>query len=119
MKALDSFISPIPDLDGDIPILVIPVLTRPPSDEPVSGPSTGASASASKTQAIKRKATANPTPQKKAKKATGRSSSSIKINELTPKAPALTPSSGPRQKIPIHRSNKYTGHKYFSSLSTL
>jgi hypothetical protein len=38
MHALDNFISPIPDFDGDIPILAIPVSRRPPSDEFVSDP---------------------------------------------------------------------------------
>jgi hypothetical protein len=102
MQALDIFISPVPGFNGDIPILAIPALVRPPGDQPTSDPSVGASANASKTQAGNWKATANPTPQKKAKKATGRASSGIKINETIPKAPALTPSSVPRQKIPIH-----------------
>jgi hypothetical protein len=101
MQALDIFISPVPGFNGDIPILAIPVSVRPPSDQPTSDPSVGASASASKTQAGNWKATAT-TPQKKAKKATGRASSRIKINETVPKAPALTPSSVPRQKVPIH-----------------
>jgi hypothetical protein len=56
MKVLDSFISPIPRFDGDIPILAIPVLAQPPSD-----PSAGASASGLKTGVGKRKATTNPT----------------------------------------------------------
>jgi hypothetical protein len=43
MQALDSFISPVPDFDGDIPILAVPVSARPPSDEPVSDPSIGKS----------------------------------------------------------------------------
>jgi hypothetical protein len=71
MQALDSCISPVCNFDGDIPILVVPISARSPGDEPASDPSTGASANASKTRAGKQKATANPTPQKKAKKATG------------------------------------------------
>jgi hypothetical protein len=62
MQALDNFISIILGFDGNILILVVPVLTRPPGDEPVSGPYARASASASKTRAGKQKATANPTP---------------------------------------------------------
>jgi hypothetical protein len=109
MHALDSFISPIPGFDGDIPILAISVLARPSGDKPTSDPSTRASAS--KTRVSKQKATANPIPQKKAKKATGRSSSVIKINDSAPKAPASTPPSGPRQMIPIHHSKRYTRHE--------
>jgi hypothetical protein len=71
MQALYSFISPIPDFDGDIPILAVPVSARPPSDEVVTDPSTRAGASASKTQSSKWKAVANPTPQKRARKPWG------------------------------------------------
>jgi hypothetical protein len=46
---------------------------------------------------------ANPTPQKKARKTTGKSAGGIKINEPVPKAPTLTPPSGPRRKISIQR----------------
>jgi hypothetical protein len=118
MQALDSFISPVPDFDGDIPILAVPVLVWPPGDEPVSVPSIGASASDSKTWARKQKATTNPTPQKKAKKATGRSSSGIRIDEPAQKAPALTPPSGLWPKILIHHLKRYTCHEYASSLTT-
>jgi hypothetical protein len=118
MQALDNYISPIPNFDGDIPISAILILTRPPGDEPSSEPFARASASASKTQADKRKATTNLTPQKKAKKAMGISSSGIRINEPTPKAPASTPPSGPQPKIPIHRLKRYTDHGYVSSLTT-
>jgi hypothetical protein len=62
MQALDNFISHVPGFDGDIPLLAILILARPPGDEPKSDPSTGASASASKTRASNRKAIANPTP---------------------------------------------------------
>jgi hypothetical protein len=65
MQALDSFISPIPGFDGDMPIPAIPVSAQPPSDEVTSDPSTGASTSTSRTWAGKRKTTANLTPQKK------------------------------------------------------
>jgi hypothetical protein len=60
MQALDNFISPIPDVDGDIPFATVPVSARIPCDESVGDPSVGASAS--KTQAGEQKATANPTP---------------------------------------------------------
>jgi hypothetical protein len=45
MQALDSFISPIPGFDGNIPILAIQVSVRPPGNESIDDPSTGASAS--------------------------------------------------------------------------
>jgi hypothetical protein len=96
MQDLDNFISPVPGFDGKILILAIPVSAQPPGDEPASDPSAGASANASKTRDGKWKATTNLTPKKKAKKTMGRSSSRIKINEPAPKAPALTPPSGPR-----------------------
>jgi hypothetical protein len=96
MQALDSFTTPVPGFNGDVPILAIPILTRPPGDESINDPSIGVNTSASRTRIGKRKATANPTPQKKAKKATGRSVGGIKINEPTPKAHAPTPSLSPR-----------------------
>jgi hypothetical protein len=70
MQALDSFISPIPGFEEDIPIPAIPVIARSPSDESVSDSSDGISARASKTRVVKRKAVVNPTPQNKAKKTT-------------------------------------------------
>jgi hypothetical protein len=93
MQALDSFISPIPGFDGDIPIPTILVLAWPPSDESTSDPSTRASAL--KTQGGKKKTIANLTPQKQARKTMGRSAGGIKINEPAPTAPTLTPPSGP------------------------
>jgi hypothetical protein len=96
MHALDNFIFPIPGFEGDIPIPAIPVSARSPSDRLASDPSARASAGASKTHAGKQKATANPTPQKKAKKnATCKSVGGIKINEPASKAsPAPTTPSG-------------------------
>jgi hypothetical protein len=91
MQALDSFISCIAGFEGDIPILVIPVLAWPPGNESTSDPSIGTGASALKTWVGKRKGTTNLTPQKKAKKATG----------PHPKTSVSTPPSGPRLKIPI------------------
>jgi hypothetical protein len=92
MQAFDSFISPIPGFEVDILIPAIPISTRSLSGEFANDPSTGANARASKTRTDKWKAATNPTPQKKTKKATGKSSSGIKINELAPKAsPAPTP----------------------------
>jgi hypothetical protein len=119
MQALDNFISPILSFDGNIPFPAIIVLARPTCDKFIGDPLGGASASASKTQASKQKATANPTPQKKAKKVAGKYSSGIKINEPAPKAPTSTPPLGPQQKIPIHRSKRYIRREYFSSLTTL
>jgi hypothetical protein len=102
---LDSFISPIPGFEGDILIPTILVSTRFPSGESASDPSVGASARASKTRSGKHKATATLTPQKKAM---GKSTGRIKINERVPKASSVpTPPSGSRNKIPICRSNMY------------
>jgi hypothetical protein len=117
MQALGKFISLIPSFDGDIPILVILILTGPPGDESRSDPSVGANASTLKTQVGKRKATVNLTPQKKAKKNTGRSAGRNKINEPALKTSASTPPSGPRRKIPIQRSKRYARHEYVSSLT--
>jgi hypothetical protein len=102
MQALDSFISPIPDFEGDIPIPAILVSAQPPGGEADSDPSTGASVSTPRTRAGKRKATANPSPQKKA---TWKPLGGFQINKP---APALTPPSGPRKGIPIHQSRRYT-----------
>jgi hypothetical protein len=85
MQALDSFISPILDFEGDIPILTIPVLARPLGIELTSDPSTGASASALKTRAGKRKATANPTPQKKPRKPQGNPLAGSKLMNSHPR----------------------------------
>jgi hypothetical protein len=112
MQYLDSFISPIPGFDGDIPILAIPVSARPPGGDAIDDPSSQSIASVSKTQASKRKATANPTPQKKAKKATEKSSSGIKINKPMPRASASTPPSSPQKGIIIHRSRRYSYLEY-------
>jgi hypothetical protein len=65
MHASNSFISPVPDFDGEILIPAIPYSASPPSNEPMSDPPTRANASASETPVGKRKASANPTPQKK------------------------------------------------------
>jgi hypothetical protein len=114
---MDHFISPIPGFEGDIPFPTILVSTRSPSSELANDPSVGAGAGASKTQAGKCKATANPAPQKKAKKAASKSIGGIKINEPTPKAsPTPTPPSRSWKKILIHRSGRYTRCVYFSLL---
>jgi hypothetical protein len=113
MQALDSFISPIPGFEGDILIPAIPILARPPGSESINDPSARANASISKSWAGKRKETANPTPQKKAKKVVGKSSGEIKINEPIMKAPALTPPLGPRQMIPNHISKRYAYRKHY------
>jgi hypothetical protein len=81
---LDRFISAIPSFEGDISIPPVPVLTRLLGGKSVCDPSTEASAGTSKTRAGKQKATANPTAKKKGKKAAGKSSGGIKINEPSP-----------------------------------
>jgi hypothetical protein len=108
MQDLDNFICPILGFKGYIPIPAIPIPAHPLGGEAIDDPSVRASADALKTQASKRKATTNPTPQKKAKKTTGKSPSGIKINEPVPKASTSTPPSGPRKGIPIHQSRRYT-----------
>jgi hypothetical protein len=112
MQDLDNFISSIPSFEGDIPISAIPIFARPPGSEAIDDPSIGSSAGASKTQSSKRKATVNLTPQKKARKATEKSSSRITINEPMPKLSTSTPPSGPQKGIPIHRSRRYTCIEY-------
>jgi hypothetical protein len=119
MQALDNFISTIPGFGSDISIPIVLDSTRPHGNESISDPSAGASASTSKTCARKQKATTNLTPQKKAKKAAGRSAGGIKINEPAPKAPTSTPLSGPQHGIPIRQSKMYTCHEYFSLPITL
>jgi hypothetical protein len=109
---LDGFNSPIPGFKGDILIPSIPISTYPPGGEAIDDPSARANAGALKTRASKRKATANKTPQKKANKTTGKSSSGIKINEPVPKASASTPPSGPQKGILIYRSRRYTCLEY-------
>jgi hypothetical protein len=71
MYALDNFISPVPGFHDDIPIPSILVSARPPGDESTSDPFTEAYVSTLKTQAGKRKATANPIPSKKPRKPWG------------------------------------------------
>jgi hypothetical protein len=112
MHDLDSFISPIPSFEGDILISTIPISAHSPGGEAIEDSSTGSSACASKTRAKKWKATANPTPQKKANKATGKSSSGIQINEPIPKTSGSTPPSGPWKGIPIHQSRRYSCLEY-------
>jgi hypothetical protein len=71
MQDLDNFISPIPEFEGDIPILAILILAHDPGAESSEDPSTGSNANASRTRAYKRNAPINPCPPKKAKKTTG------------------------------------------------
>jgi hypothetical protein len=71
MQAMNNFLSPIPGFIGDVPILAILLSTQSPGNESSSDPSARAGVSALKTRAGKRKATANPTPQKNAKKVVG------------------------------------------------
>jgi hypothetical protein len=66
----------------------------------------GVGARSLRTQAGKRKATATPPPQKRAKKAEGKATGGIKINEPAPNLiSTLTPPLGSWKKILIHRSN--------------
>jgi hypothetical protein len=108
MQDLDSFISPIPDFEGDILILPILVSVQPPSGEVESDPFVRVSVGLLRTRAGKQKATTNPPSQKKGKKVEGKSSGGTKINEPAPKAHASTPPSGRRRGILIHRSSGHT-----------
>jgi hypothetical protein len=65
------FISLVPGFDGDVPIPAIPVLIYPPGDVVPRDSSVGASASVSRTQASKRKATGNPTHRRTPKSPRG------------------------------------------------
>jgi hypothetical protein len=119
MWTLDNFISPIFGFKEDLQILPFPVSAQSSGSESANDLSAGAGVGASKTQTGKCKAAATPIPQMKAKRAVGKSSSRIKINEHAPKAsPAWTPS-GSQQKISIHRSNRYTCYGYFLFLIKL
>jgi hypothetical protein len=106
MLALDRFLSPILGFEGNIPIPAIPASAQPPSGEVDSDPSTGASASMPRIQASKRKATAIQTPQKKARKAAGKSQGGIKINEPAPTTPAPNPPSSSGKGILILQSKR-------------
>jgi hypothetical protein len=80
MQALDSFISPIAGFEGDIPILVIPVLAWPPGDESTSDPSIGTGASALKTWAGKAKRHYQPDSPKTSQESHGSSSEDFCFN---------------------------------------
>jgi hypothetical protein len=65
MQALDSFISPIPVFEGDIPILAIAVSARSSNGESTSDLSAEASTGVSSTRVGKHKAAVNLTPRRK------------------------------------------------------
>jgi hypothetical protein len=113
MQDLDSFILHIPRFEGDIPIPVIPVSACDPGAESSEDPSTGSSASGTRTQACKRKVPIDLNPPKKAKKATGRPLGGIKITSPKQKAPASTPPLETWKGIPILRSKRYIHRKSF------
>jgi hypothetical protein len=60
----------------------------------------------SRTRAGKQKATSNPNPSKKAKKAVGKPPGGIKINEPVSTSPTSTPPSAPWKEILILRSSR-------------
>jgi hypothetical protein len=62
MQDLDSFISPVPGFEGDIPILAILISARDPGAESSEDPSAGSSASASRTWTYKKKVPIDPSP---------------------------------------------------------
>jgi hypothetical protein len=82
MQALNNIITPIPGFEGDIPILIS---AQTPNNKSANDSSASPGAGSSRNRAGKRKATATPPPQKKAKKVMGKTASEIKINEPTPK----------------------------------
>jgi hypothetical protein len=87
-------IAPIPGFEGDVPILAIPLPTRPSDSQTVDDSAVETSANRPKTRTGKHKAPVIPNPQKKAKKSMGKFSGGIKINEPAPEKPASTPPSG-------------------------
>jgi hypothetical protein len=89
MQDFDSFISPIPGFEGDIPISA-----RDSSIESSKDPSSGPSASASWTRTCKQKASIDLSPSKKEKKIAGKPPVGIKITSTKQKAHASTPPSG-------------------------
>jgi hypothetical protein len=113
MQDLDCFISPIPGFEGDIPIPAILISASDPGTESSKDPSTGSSASASRTRACKRKVPIYPNPSKKAKKAAGKPLGEIKITAPKHKARTLTSPSGTQKGIPILQSKRYIHHKSF------
>jgi hypothetical protein len=113
MRVLDNFISPIPDFEGDILILAIPILAWTPSAELANDASVGPSARSLRTQAGKRKAAATLPPPKKAKKVMGKRSGGIKIIDPSPKASVTwTPPKGPQGKFTMRQSNRYSLHNF-------
>jgi hypothetical protein len=106
--ALDSFASDIPDFQGDDSIPAITISARAPNGEFADDSSALPSVGSYRAQAGKRKATATPPPQKKAKKAAGKATGRIKINEPAPKPSSTpTPPKGPQKKFSIIQSNRY------------
>jgi hypothetical protein len=113
MQDLDSFISPIPRFEGDIPISCHLDTTHDPGIESSENPSTGCNASTSRTRACKWKVPIDPSPHKKAKKTAGKPLDGIKISGPKQKAPPSTPPSRIRNGILILWSKGYTYLNYF------
>jgi hypothetical protein len=88
MQDLDSFVSPIPSFEDDVPIPAIPISASDPGAEPSEEAPTGSSASTLWTRASKQKVHINPNPLKQAKKIVGKPLGGIKITGPKPKAPA-------------------------------
>jgi hypothetical protein len=107
MQALDSFIAHVPNFEGDLLILAIPLSARPFNSRTTEDPTIGTSADTLRTRAGKCKASTTPTPQRKAKKSVGKSLGGIKINEPSPRMSASTPPSGSWKGIPIFHSKRY------------
>jgi hypothetical protein len=113
MQDLDSFISPNPGIEGDIPIPATSISARDPGIESYQGPATKSGARASRSRASKRKAPIAPSYPKKDKKAPGKPSGGINISDPKPKDPASTPPSGTQKGILILRSKMYTYLQFF------
>jgi hypothetical protein len=62
--ALDNIIVPTPGVEGETPIMVVPVSARSPSAEPASASSKGPSAGSSRTWVGKRKVADTPASKK-------------------------------------------------------
>jgi hypothetical protein len=110
---LDSFISPILGFDGHILIPAILISARNPGVESSEDPSAGSSFNALRTWDSKQKVPIDPSPLKKAKKASRKPLGGIKISGPMQKALASTPPSGTQKGIPILLSKRYTCLEYF------
>jgi hypothetical protein len=85
---------PIPCVEGETPISIVPLPARTPSAESAGALSKGPSDGSSRTRAGKRRAAATPPATQKERKVTSKKTPRIKINDPAPNPPpALIPPS--------------------------